>query len=154
MNTQPGSEAASDQRSAAVPHLVVEILKFGVTGGLGTITNLLIFFVLVDLLGLPPIPISIACFLVAGTQNYFLNHLWSFKKYTAETPPSVKKWFAFLSGSLLGLAVNIVVMNLALANYDLPWKFIAQGCGIASGMVINFVISKLLVFRKTPAAEE
>ncbi|GHV38844.1 hypothetical protein AGMMS49546_09910 [Spirochaetia bacterium] len=150
MSNKPDKEAAPDQRSA-VPPIIKEILKFGVTGGLGTVTNLVIFFVLVDLLGLPPIPISVACFLAAGTQNYFLNHLWSFKQYTAETPPSIKRWFAFLSGSLLGLAVNIVVMKLVLANFDLPWKFIAQGCGIASGMVINFFISKLLVFRKAPA---
>jgi putative flippase GtrA len=128
--------------------LIKEFFKFGVTGGLGTITNLLIFFLLVDLAKFPEIPVSIGCFLIAGTQNYFFNHLWSFREYTEKTPVSIVKWAMFLSGSLLGLAVNITVMKLIIINFDLPWKFIAQACGIASGMIINFIISKFIIFRK------
>ena len=128
--------------------LIYEFLKFGVTGGLGTITNLLIFFLLVDLNGLPATPVSIGCFFVAGTQNYFLNHLWSFREYTENTRVSVKRWAMFLVGSLAGLGVNILVMNFVLASFVLPYKFIAQACGIAAGMVINFVISKFVIFRR------
>jgi putative flippase GtrA len=128
--------------------LIFEFIKFGITGGLGTITNLLIFFLLADLSKLPVIPVSIICFIIAGTQNYFLNHLWSFREYTDKTPVSVKKWFAFLSGSLLGLGINIGVMYTIVSNFMLPWKFIAQACGIAAGMVFNFFISKYIIFRK------
>jgi len=128
--------------------LIYEFLKFGVTGGLGTITNLLIFFLLVDLNGLPATPVSIGCFFVAGTQNYFLNHLWSFREYTENTRVSIKRWAMFLVGSLAGLGINILVMNLILASFALPWQFIAQACGIAAGMVINFIISKFVIFRK------
>jgi len=131
--------------------LIAEFFKFGVTGGLGTITNLLIFFLLADLGGLPEIPVSIGCFIVAGTQNYFLNHLWSFREYTGKTPVSPAKWLMFLAGSLLGLIVNIIVMKLIINNFVLPWKFIAQACGIAAGMVINFIVSKFFIFRKKSA---
>jgi putative flippase GtrA len=125
-----------------------ELIKFGVTGGLGTITNLLIFFLLVDITKFPTTPVSVLCFLVAGTQNYFFNHIWSFKKYTAGIPVSVRKWAEFLLGSLLGLLVNILAMNFILLHFELPFKFIAQACGIAVGMVLNFTISKLLIFKK------
>jgi len=128
--------------------LIYEFLKFGVTGGLGTITNLFIFFLLVDLGGLPEIPVSIGCFIIAGTQNYFLNHLWSFREYTANTPVSMNKWAKFLLGSLVGLGINILVMKLVITNFVLPWKFIAQACGIVAGMVINFIISKFVIFRR------
>jgi len=128
--------------------LIYEFLKFGVTGGLGTITNLLIFFLLVDLGKLPEIPVSIGCFIVAGTQNYFLNHIWSFREYTGNTGVSVKKWAMFLLGSLAGLCVNILVMKMVIANFDPPWKFIAQACGIAAGMIINFIMSKFIIFRR------
>jgi len=134
--------------------LIYEFIKFGVTGGLGTITNLLIFFLLVDLGKLPEILISIGCFIAAGTQNYFLNHLWSFREYTGNTPVSVKRWAMFLFGSLAGLGVNILVMKLVIMNFVLPWKFIAQACGIAAGMVINFIISKFVVFRRLNNAGE
>jgi len=132
--------------------LIAEFLKFGITGGLGTITNLLIFFLLADLWGLPEIPVSIGCFIIAGTQNYFLNHLWSFREYTGKTPVSVTRWAMFLAGSLLGLIVNITVMKLIIINFVLPWKFIAQACGIAAGMIINFFVSKFVIFRGTKNA--
>jgi dolichol-phosphate mannosyltransferase len=125
-----------------------QIIKFGITGGLGSITNLLLFFLLVDKAGFAEIPVSIVCFIVAGTQNYFLNHLWSFKEYTEKTPVSLHKWAMFLAGALLGLAVNITVMKIVIIHFNLPWKFIAQACGIASGMVINFIISKFIIFRR------
>ncbi|GHV75163.1 hypothetical protein AGMMS49940_24650 [Spirochaetia bacterium] len=128
--------------------LIKEILKFGITGGLGTVTNLLLFFVCVDLLNFPATPVSIGCFLIAGAQNYLLNHYWSFKDYTAETKASFRKWLEFLSGALFGLAVNITVMNIIIMNYTLPYKFIAQGFGILAGMVINFIVSKFVVFKR------
>jgi putative flippase GtrA len=133
--------------------LIYQFFKFGVTGGLGTITNLLIFFLLVDIKGLREIPVSVGCFIFAGTQNYFLNHLWSFREYTGNTRVSVRKWATFLLGSLLGLGVNIMVMTLLIANFVLPWKFIAQACGIAAGMVINFIISKFIIFRRRENAD-
>jgi len=133
--------------------LIYEFIKFAITGGLGSITNLLIFFLLADLSKLPVIPVSIICFIIAGTQNYFLNHLWSFRAYTGKTPVSVIKWLTFLSGSSLGLAINIGVMYTVVSNFTLPWKFIAQACGIAAGMVSNFLISKFVIFREKKNAE-
>jgi len=133
--------------------LIYEFLKFGVTGGLGTITNLLIFFLLVDLGKLPEIPVSIGCFFAAGTQNYFLNHLWSFREYTGNTGVSVSRWVMFLLGSMAGLLINILVMKLVIASFVLPWKFIAQACGIAAGVIINFIISKFIIFRRKKNAE-
>jgi putative flippase GtrA len=49
---------------------------------------------------------------------------------------------------LLGLAVNIIVMHFVITRFNLPWKFIAQACGIAAGMVINFIVSKSVIFKR------
>ena len=127
--------------------VIKQFIKFGITGGLGTITNLIIFFLLADLAGLFEIPVSIFCFIVAGTQNYIIHHLWSFKEYTVNTKLSFKKWFMFLLGSLAGLGINISVMYLIILNFALPYKFIAQAFGIAAGMAVNFIISKLFIFK-------
>jgi len=131
-----------------------QFLKFAVTGGLGTITNLAVFFVLADLLGLPEIPVSIGCFLIAVTQNYIINHLWSFKTHTAGAGLSLKRWGLFAVSSLLGLAVNITVMKLVLRHWVLPYKFIAQAWGIVAGMAVNFFLSKYAVFRKGKTDEK
>lgn len=128
-----------------------QFVKFAVTGALGTLTNLLIFFLCADVFRLPEIPVSIFCFLIAASQNYIVNHRWSFRQNTARESPSVNKWAQFIAGSLCGLGVNIIVMWLIVNNFTLPFKFIAQACGIAAGTAINFAFSKLFVFRKNTA---
>ena len=131
-------------RSAALK----EFFKFAITGGLGTATNLFIFFFCADIFDLPPVPVSAACFVIAGTQNYLINHQWSFSGTTRGTKPSIGRWLSFLCASLAGLGVNIGVMTAVLGCCNPPYKFIAQAFGIASGMAINFVFSKFLVFRR------
>jgi dolichol-phosphate mannosyltransferase len=127
--------------------LIKQILKFAVTGGLGTITNLVLFFLLVDVGKLSAIPISIACFLISGTQNYYLHHKWTFAQHTRGTALSIKKWFLFLCSALFGLSVNIALVSIMLQTIMLPYKVIAQACGILAGMVINFITAKFMVFR-------
>jgi len=118
-----------------------------VTGGLGTVTNLALFFLCADIAGLPAQPVSVGCFVAAGTQNYLLHHKWSFAEVTAGEKPSLKKWLLFLCSSLFGLAINLAVMSGMLRTFILPYKVIAQACGILAGMVVNFAASKLFVFR-------
>jgi putative flippase GtrA len=97
---------------------------------------------------LPEIPVSVFCFLVEGTQNYLVNRAWTFAGKGQKTPPRVRQWALFLCSSLLGLAVNIAVMALVIRQFNPPYKFIAQAAGIAAGMMINFTLSKLLVWRR------
>ena len=125
-----------------------EFFKFGITGGLGTITNLLIFFFCADIFNLPPVPVAIGCFIIAGAQNYLLNHLWSFARNMRGKPPSILRWLSFLGASLAGLAVNLAGMTAVLRYFNPPYQFIAQACGIAAGMIVNFIFSKFFVFRK------
>jgi putative flippase GtrA len=131
-----------------VKNLVRQMFKFVLTGGLGTVTNLALFFLFVDVLRLPPIPVSIGCFLISGAQNYIIHHKWSFVENTRGTSPSIKKFFTFIFFALLGLVVNIFVMNTMLKHIALPYKTIAQACGILAGMIINFVTAKLIVFKR------
>jgi dolichol-phosphate mannosyltransferase len=128
-------------------NVIKQMIKFAVIGGLGTITNLLLFFLLVDVAKLSAIPVSIACFLVSGTQNYHLHHKWSFAQNTHGTAPSIRKWLLFLTSALLGLGVNITLVSIMLKTIVLPYKVIAQACGILAGMVVNFLTAKFVVFR-------
>jgi putative flippase GtrA len=128
--------------------LIKQIFKFAVTGGLGAITNLLLFFLFVDIAKLSAIPVSIACFLISGTQNYYLHHKWSFAQSTRGTALSMQKWLLFLFSALLGLSVNVALVSIMLQTLVLPYKVIAQACGILAGMAINFMAAKFVVFRR------
>jgi dolichol-phosphate mannosyltransferase len=123
-----------------------QFFKFAITGGLGTITNLAIFFICADKLSFPEVPVSLACFLIAASQNYIINHKWSFRKNTARKNLSIKKWLFFICTSLVGLGINLVALMAVLSYFNPPYKFIAQAFGIMAGTVVNFIFSKFFVF--------
>jgi dolichol-phosphate mannosyltransferase len=127
---------------------VKQMLRFAATGALGTVTNLSLFFLCADIARFPATPVSAGCFAVAGTQNYYLHHRWSFAAETRGTKPTPRKWLVFLLSSLVGLGVNLAVMTIMLLTKRLPYKVIAQACGIFAGMAINFTLTKCIVFRK------
>jgi dolichol-phosphate mannosyltransferase len=136
------------KKEMGINNAIDQFLKFAITGGLGTVTNLFIFYLCVDLAKMWEIPVSIGCFMIAATQNYIINNKWSFRQKDYAEKLSFKKWLLFICGSLLGLAINIIVMSFIIKHFNLPWKFIAQACGIAAGMVFNFTVSKLIIFKK------
>jgi putative flippase GtrA len=135
------------KKSAGADTGIDQFFKFAVTGGLGTVTNLALFFGGADKLKFPEIPVSIFCFFIAATQNYAVNHKWTFRKNTVKEALSLKKWGQFIRVSLLGLGVNIILMEVILRHFVLPGKYIAQACGIAAGMIVNFSLSKFVVFK-------
>jgi putative flippase GtrA len=123
-------------------------VKFAVVGFLGTITNLAIFFVCVDIFKLWANFIAISAFLLVGTQNYALHHTWTFRKNTRDRNLSFHGWIKFTLTTLLGLGINIIVLNLILYFYSPSYKVIAQFCGVAFGTMFNYLGSKHLVFNK------
>ena len=128
---------------------VRQFMKFALTGGLRAIINLTLFFLFVDILDLSPTIASIICFLISTSQNYLTSHLWTFRQNTKGEKLSLKKWFFFLCGSTMGLCINIIVLIVVLYYFDLSrTKFIAQAIGLFAGMIVNFFVSKLLVFRR------
>lgn len=124
-----------------------KFFRFSIVGFLGTITNLLIFWIIVDYLKKPANAGSIIAFIFAVTQNYFLNHFWSFQEYSKRLKPSFVGYFKFISVSLIGLGVNLVILNLILILFYLPLKVIAQAIGILAGLIVNYLGSSKFVFK-------
>jgi putative flippase GtrA len=122
--------------------------KFAIVGFLGTITNLTIFYIFVDIFGLWANVFAVVSFLVAGVQNYVLHHKWTFGKIMKYEKLSFFGYVKFIITTALGLAINLIVLNLILYFFDVPYKVIAQGCGVAFGTVFNYLASKRFVFRK------
>jgi len=125
-----------------------KFFRFCLTGGLGTITNLLIFFLICDILKLPSNFGAIVAFIFAVTQNYFINHFWSFSEYSKINKVSLKDYLKFVSVSLIGLGINLVILNLILYFFKVPYKVVAQAIGILFGLMFNYLGASKLVFKK------
>ena len=122
-----------------------KFFTFAVVGGFGTVTNLVLFALLVDFLHGPAMPAAILCYLVAATQNYFLNHFWTFRDASSERASwLLHGWGKFLVGSLVGLAINLLVLKVFLGFF--PFATVAQFLGIVAALGVNFYIAKRFVF--------
>lgn len=126
---------------------MAKLIKFALVGGSGTLVNLCLFFLLVDRGGMIPTIGAVLCFALAVTWNYVLDHLWTFRAQVDGEPPSVPRYLRFVGVSLVGLFVNLGVLNLMILTVHPAYVVYGQAAGIASGMIVNFMGSNLYAFR-------
>ena len=59
------------------------------------------------------------------------------------------RYWKFVLASLVGLAVNAVVLAVLIETFTFPLLVIPQAIGILAGMAVNFVASRTLVFQRS-----
>jgi putative flippase GtrA len=121
-----------------------EALRFLFVGSLSAITNLVLFYLTADLMGWNVNFCSALAFLVGVTQNYFLNGIWSFK---AVKPLTIQDYFGYIGVNLVGLAANLVILNLLIHFLNPDPKVIAQAVGIMAGTIFNYILASALIFK-------
>ena len=121
--------------------------QFAVVGGLGTLVNLAVLTIL-NLLNVP-LPIAVAlAIIVAMVFNFALNRRFTFSY--ARQGSLIHQFLGFVGASSVGAVVNYTVTMILIRQ----WVFMqrmpqaAALIGIAAGMIINYGISRYLVFRK------
>ncbi|WP_424060543.1 GtrA family protein [Methanoregula sp.] len=124
-------------------------LRFLFVGGLGTVVNILIFFIFADTLHFDPTFSSVIAFLFAVTQNYILNHVWSFKNIV-NFQLNKKSYFKYVCVNIFGLVINLLVLNMILLWLNPAIKTEAQLFGVLSGTIFNFILSRMYVFKENP----
>ena len=138
---------------AAAEHgALAQLARFAVVGGLGTVTNLGLLCLRGDsprsAVRAPRAGCTVG-FAAAVTENYVPHELWTFRGRVAGPGGlSLARYAKFVAASLLGFAVNAVVLVGLLAVHDFAYASIPQAIGIASGTLLNFAASRQLVFRR------
>ena len=126
----------------------MHIPKFLTVGLLGTLTNLVMFYFLVDRWGYAALSVSTVTFFISSLQNYYLNHIWTFSDRTVNQPVGLIRYVKYLLIALAGLSINLFILWWLLFLFSLPLKVMAQAVGILGGTIINFIGSKYWVFNK------
>jgi dolichol-phosphate mannosyltransferase len=124
-----------------------QLTKFCVVGVSGYVVNLAVFAALVHRVGMHYVPAAICSFLVAVTNNYTWNRVWTFRHQRGHI---AYQGLRFLMVSTVALAANLVFLAI-LVGLGVP-KIPAQAVAIALVTPWNFVANKLWSFRRQPAA--
>jgi putative flippase GtrA len=118
-----------------------QLVKFCVVGGTGYVVNLAVYTLLVAGFDVHYIPAAVCSFLVAVTNNYTWNRLWTFR---AQRGHVAYQGMRFLVVSTLALGANLLVLHL-LVTAGLN-EVLAQAIAIVLVTPINFVGNKLWSF--------
>ena len=118
-----------------------QLAKFCIVGVTGYLVNLAVYTLLLDGLDMHYISAAVGSFLVAVTNNYLWNRLWTFR---AERGGVAYQGMRFLIVSTVALLANLVVLHL-LVTFGLG-EVVAQAIAIVLVTPVNFVGNKLWSF--------
>lgn len=108
--------------------------------------NFVIYYLSIEYLKLN-INVGVVCaFAVAVTQNYVINHFWTFSSENYNNPLNIYQYLSYILGNVAGLIINLVVLNIFILFAGIHLHLIGQGLGILFGMLSNFVFAKKFVF--------
>ena len=120
----------------------VQLAKFAVVGATGYVVNLIVYTLLLEGAGFHYVPAAIGSFLVAVTNNYVWNRLWTFRGQRGHV---VFQGLRFLVVSTIALGANLLVLH-ALVQAGLG-EVVSQALAIMLVTPVNFVGNKLWSFR-------
>ena len=124
-------------------HNWIQLAKFSVVGASGYVVNLAVFTALVLGADFDYRVAAVCSFLVAVTNNYTWNRLWTFHGERGHVGYQGARFFFV---ALLALIANLVALEVLIA-LGLP-EIAAQAIAIVLVTPINFVGNKLWTFRR------
>ena len=124
-----------------------EVLLYLFFGGLAFVVSILSFAFFNVTLSLNEHISNIISWIITVTFAFFTNRIWVFDSKTENAGEFMKQMFSFFSGRVVTLVVEEIILFIFITWLGFPSmliKVIAQVVVI----VLNYVISKLVVFRK------
>ncbi|HEY7690957.1 MAG TPA: GtrA family protein [Gaiellaceae bacterium] len=141
-STAAGIAAARARAALGRSENWIELLKFSVVGLTGYVVNLAVYVSLLRGAGMHYLPAAVCSFVVAVTNNYLWNRLWTFRSSRGHV---YYQGMRFLFVSLAALALNLVILRILVALGS--GKILAQAIAIVLVTPFSFSANKLWSFR-------
>jgi putative flippase GtrA len=131
-------------RALRRPHNWIQLAKFGVVGLSGYAVNLVVYALLLKQAGLHYLLAATGSFLVAATNNYIWNRLWTFRHQRGHV---AYQGLRFLIVAVIAYGANLLLLTglVEVVGVD---KIVAQAIAIVLVTPLNFIGNKLWSFRR------
>jgi putative flippase GtrA len=121
-----------------------EFIKFAMVGVVNTLVHLIVLFILVEYFSVYYILASVVAFLLAVTNSFFLNTLWTFrKKYSFMSKLS---WGKFTLIGIIAILINTILLYV-LTDFFSLWYMYSQVIAILASFSVNFFGNKFWTYR-------
>ena len=130
-------------RALRRPQNWLQLVKFSVVGASGYLVNLAVYTLLLHAADVHYLGAAVCSFLVAVTNNYTLNRIWTFR---GDRGHIAYQGIRFLIVALLALGGNLLILHGFVAGgLD---EVLAQAIAVILVTPLNFVGNKLWSFRR------
>lgn len=124
------------------PHNWMQLLKFAAVGATGYVVNLVVYEVARTAFDVHYMVAAVLAFLVAVTNNFFLNRHWTFDARAGHAGFQAAR---FLTVSVLALGFNLAVLKVLVTVVGMG-EFPAQAIAVICATPLNFLGNKLWSF--------
>jgi len=124
-----------------------QFLRFAIVGCVGFGVDAAVLTIVVATLGVNLYVGRIVSFLTAATATWALNRRFTFSDAASASPAT--EWLRFVLSNTLGGGVNFGIYSWLVADYAVVHELPVLGvaCGSIAGMLVNFSLTKIFVFR-------
>jgi dolichol-phosphate mannosyltransferase len=123
-------------------HNWFQLARFCAVGASGYVVNLVVYTLLLRAAGLHYLLAATCSFLVAVTNNYTWNRLWTFRGQRGHIAYQGLRFFIV---STIALGANLVILYVLVQQLEVG-KVLAQAIAIVLVTPLNFVGNKLWSF--------
>jgi dolichol-phosphate mannosyltransferase len=122
----------------------LQLVRFGLVGGVGFAVNLAVYALCVHALGFDYHVAAVAAWVVAVLNNFYLNRHWTFDARGGRARFQAMRFFVV---SLVAFGCSLLLLTLLVESAGLA-KIPAQALAVAASTPLNFLGNKLWSFRR------
>ena len=119
-----------------------QIFKFGIVGGIATIIDWIVYYILYNFCNLDPLLANIFSFAVSVVYNYIASVKWVFN--IDKNKSKNRMFFEFMLFSIIGLLLTEALLFLFINKMAIN-EMISKIIATAIVMVFNFITRKIFL---------
>lgn len=122
--------------------LLLQIFKFVIVGGIATLIDWAVYYVLYNFLHINPLIANILSFTVSVIYNYIASVKWVFD--VNKDKSKIKMAIEFLVFSVIGLLLTELLLWIGIAKFNMNAMLVKIGATVIV-MIFNFVTRKIFL---------
>ena len=130
-----------------------EGMRYLIFGALSTVVNIIVFAICSDLFSLNTTVSNIIAWIVAVVFAYITNKIWVFESHTTILKELIWEITTFFGARVFTLIIETVFLIIFIDKLNFN-KILMKVISNILVIILNFVFSKIIIFKKKDAGQQ
>ncbi len=130
-----------------------EGMRYLIFGALSTVVNIIVFAICSDLFSLNTTVSNIIAWIVAVVFAYITNKIWVFESHTINLKELIWEITTFFGARVFTLVLETIFLVIFIDKLNFN-KLLMKVISNILVIILNFVFSKIIIFKKKEAGQQ